>query len=273
MRVAGIQLDPKLGEVERNRDAAVRLAAAAMDDGARLVVLPECSITGYCFESKDEAMEVAEPVPGPTTDALVGLCRESGAVAVIGLLERASDGILYNSAAVCGPDGLLGVYHKTHLPTLGVDRFTTPGPGPFRVYDTPAGRVGPAICYDARFPEPSRVLALAGAQIIALPTNWPEGSENVPEYVVRTRALENCCFFVAVNRCGVEAGFRFIGRSTIAGPDGAILAQASPDRTETITADIDPAAADVKDLIVRPGAHEFHFWRDRRTDLYRRIFE
>ena len=267
MQIAAVQMDPQLGAVEANRAVIVHEAGAAMTHGAQLVVFPECAVTGYCFESKAEAREVAEEVPGPTTDALTAVCAAHHGVAVVGLLQRMGPN-LYNSAVVCGADGVIGVYHKTHLPTLGVDRFVTPGPGPFAVYDTPAGRLGPGICYDARFPEPSRVLALLGAQVITLPTNWPEGSEKVPEYVVRTRALENCVFFVAVNRCGSERGFTFVGRSTIAGPDGTILAQAGADAPETITADVDVALADVKDVIVRPDAHEFHFWRDRRTDLY-----
>ena len=267
MRVAAVQMDPQLGAVEANLALILREATAAMDGGAQLVVFPECAVSGYCFDSQAEALSVAEEVPGPTTDALVALCAERSAVVVIGLLRRMDEALL-NSAVVCTGEGIAGVYHKTHLPTLGVDRFVTPGTEPFAVYDTPAGRLGPAICYDARFPEPSRVLALAGAQIITLPTNWPEGSEKVPDFVVRTRALENCCFFVAVNRCGTERGFRFVGRSTIAGPDGAILAQASAQEPQTITADIVVADADVKHLIVRPDEHEFHFWRDRRPDLY-----
>lgn len=270
MKVAGIQLDPRLGEVDENRDAIVREGEAAADAGARLLVFPECANTGYCFQSKEQALEVAEPAPGHTVEAVAALCTERGVTAVVGLLLREGDD-LANVAAVVTPDGLAGMYRKSHLPTLGVDRFATPGADPFTVYDTPAGRLGPAICYDARFPEPSRVLALEGAQIIVLPTNWPEGSEKVPEFVVRTRAMENCVFFVAVNRCGTEAGFRFVGRSTIAGPDGAVLAQANPDHPEIIYANIDPARADEKDVIVRPGAHEFHFWRDRRPTLYQRI--
>ncbi len=267
LRIAGVQLDPTLGDVAANRALVLRATGEVIDSGARLVVLPECAVTGYCFESKAEALEVAEEVPGPTTDALIERCAASGAVVVIGLLRRVEDA-LCNAAVVCGPEGIIGVYHKTHLPTLGVDRFVTAGTEALAVYPTPAGRLGPLICYDARFPEPSRVLALAGAQIITLPTNWPQGSEKVPEYVVRTRALENCCYFIAVNRCGVERGFTFVGRSTIAGPDGSILAQARADGPDTITAEIDVSAADVKDVIVRPDAHEFHFWRDRRTDLY-----
>lgn len=272
MRVAAVQTDPQLGAVAENRATIVREAAAAADAGARLVVLPECAVTGYCFTSREEALALAEPIPGPTTEALTHLCERSGVTVVVGMLRREGDA-LYNSAVVCGPAGVLGVYDKTHLPTLGVDRFATPGAGPLAVYDTPAGRLGPAICYDARFPEPSRVLALAGAQIITLPTNWPQGSEKVSEYVVRARALENCCYFMAVNRCGTERGFTFVGRSTIAAPDGSVLAQAGPDAPETITAEIDLLAADVKDVVVRPGEHEFHFWRDRRPELYGPIAE
>ena len=136
------------------------------------------------FDDAAEARAASEPIPGPATEAIVGACRETGSLAVIGMLESAGD-VLYNSAVLCGPEGVIGVYRKTHLPFLGVDRLTRLGPGPYEVFDTPIGRIGMLICYDLRFPEATRCLTLAGADILVLPTNWPEGAEASPNYTAQ----------------------------------------------------------------------------------------
>ena len=118
-------------------------------------------------------MSSAETLPGPATEMLAADCRELNAFAIFGLLERAGNQ-LFNSAALVGPQGFIGSYRKTHLPCLGVDRCTVVGDRPYQVFDLGGLRVGMLICYDGSFPEPSRVLALNGADLIALPTNWPE---------------------------------------------------------------------------------------------------
>ena len=192
---------------------------------------------------------------------------------MVGLLERGDDEgtDVYNSAALVGPEGVVGVYRKAHLPLLGVDRFTTPGDSGFCVWDVAIGRaivrVGIAICYDLRFPEAVRVLALAGADIVALPTNWPDGSQNAPQFVTRTRALENRVFLLACNRCGEESGFWFFGHSQITDPGGNVLAEAG-DGEEICYAEIEPEQARQKRIVLRPGAFELDTVGDRRPDLY-----
>src|SRR2546423_14605836 len=126
MRVAVAQMEPKLGEKERNLDAALALLEKASAQDAQLLVLPECAIPGYMFDSGEEALPYAEEIPGPSTEALERECARLGLYVVCGLLERDGD-MLRNAAVFVGPDGLIGAYRKTHLPFLGVDRFVVPG--------------------------------------------------------------------------------------------------------------------------------------------------
>jgi predicted amidohydrolase len=269
-------MNPQLAAYQINLDRIQRLFETAIEHGAQLTVFPECATTGYGFGNLASAYAVAETVPGPTTDALAALCREhelnqGGPYVVVGLLERL-DGpeTVYNSAVLVGPEGLIGLYRKAHLPLLGVDRFTTPGDTGFVVWETPIARVGIAICYDLRFPEALRSLALAEADVVALPTNWPDGSQNAPQFVTRTRALENRVFVLACNRCGEESGFWFFGHSQITDPRGNVLAEAEADET-LLYADIDPAEARQKRIVLRPGEFELDTVGDRRPDLYGRI--
>ena len=267
-KIAGVQMDVGLGAVEGNLEAIGRRAAVAVKEGAELIVFPECAVTGYCFDSLDDALAVGESIPGESTARLESLCRQLNCFLVVGMLEKEGDTTLYNVSVLMGPEGVIGKYRKAHLPFLGVDRFTTPGGGDFRVESLPGLRVGMNICYDATFPEAARVLMLDGADLIALPTNWPPGSEPAAEHVINARALENKVFYAAVNRVGVENGFEFIGHSRICGPKGQTLAEA-PHREETILyAEIDPAESREKHVVRVPNKHEIHRLRDRRPDLY-----
>jgi predicted amidohydrolase len=271
--VAVAQMDPKLGHYEQNLARIRALFEEAVANGAQLTVFPECATTGYGFADLASAQAVAETVPGPTTETLTQLCRsheriDGGPYVVVGLLERLKDpDIVYNSAVLVGPKGLVGHYRKAHLPLLGVDRFTTAGDTGFGVWETTIGRIGMAICYDLRFPEAMRVLALSGADIVALPTNWPDGSQNAPGFVTRTRALENRVFVLACNRCGHESGFWFFGHSQITDPRGLVLTEAKADEAIQY-AEIDPAQAREKRIVLRPGEFELDTVGDRRPDLY-----
>ena len=270
--VAGIQFDPKIGLVHENRVRILSLIDEVAVQGAKLVVFPECALSGYVFDDLDEAREATEQVPGPSTQAIAATCKQLGVYAVVGMLEEMGDAI-YNSAVLCGPEGLVGVYRKTHLPFLGVDKMTALGPDSYRVYETDIGRIGMLICYDLRFPEAARCLALEGADIIALPTNWPQGAEGSPDFVAPTRALENRVFLVAVNRAGEERGARFIGKSQIVDPSGRRLALAQTSGETVITATFDPTLARQKRLVIVPGVFEIDTVGDRRPELYRRIVQ
>ena len=176
--IAGVQMDCRLAEPAHNLATIRAKLREAARHGATLVIFPECVLPGYCFQSKVEAWEFAEPLPGPSTRTLADDCRQLGVWAVVGLLERdEASKKLYNAAALVGPDGLVGSYRKAHLPCLGVDRFTDRGDRPFAVHDIGGLKVGMTICYDASFPEASRALMLQGADLIVLPTNWPPEAE------------------------------------------------------------------------------------------------
>ena len=267
LRVAAVQMQPELLDLAGNLARVIDHAHGAAAREARLVVFPEIALSGYVV-TPDEADALAQPVPGPATQAVAQACAEDDIHVVLGMLERDTDGTLFNTSVLLGPTGLLARYRKTHLPLLGVDRYLAAGDGFTSPVVTPAGRVGLLICYDLRFPEPCRVLALLGAQVIALSTAWPAAGTLYPDFIARTRAAENRVYLLAANRCGEERGTRYLGRSVIVAPDGEVLAEGSPEREETLYAEIDPAASDVKRLIFAAGEYELDVWGDRRPDLY-----
>ncbi len=267
MRIGWIQTAPEWGRPAANLDAveaAVRAAHAA-ERAADLWVLPELFATGYLFRDRDEAAGLAEEIPGgPTVQGLVALARQARCAFVAGLAERAPDGRLFNAAAALDATGLKALYRKAHV--FGDERcWATPGDLPFPVIDLAGARVGLMICFDWRFPESARTLALAGAQVIAHPSNLV--LPNCPDAMV-TRALENGVFTVTCDRVGAEGrcGKRaaFIGRSRIVGPDGAVLSEGPADRPAFDVVEIDPRRADDKRL-----ASGNDLFADRRIDLYR----
>jgi 5-aminopentanamidase len=270
MRVAVAQMEPKLGESERNLDVGLGRLEEAVAAGAELLVLPECAIPGYMFGSLEEAMPFADEVPGPSTDALEAACRRLGAHVVCGLLERDGD-LLRNSAVLVGPDGLVGVYRKTHLPFLGVDRFTTPG-DELPVFDTPLGRIGVEICYDLRFPEVTRTLALQGAEIVAHPTNFPMAAKVQTELITVARAAENRVYLLTANRVGKERWGEFCGWSQVVDPFGKRLAEAGETEEALLVAEIEVEKARDKDYVI-PGEYELYLFGDRRPELYGALVE
>jgi 5-aminopentanamidase len=270
MRVAVAQLDPKLGEKERNLETCLARLDEAAASGAELLVLPECALPGYMFESAEEALPFAEEIPGPSTEALAEACRRRGTHVVCGLLERDGDA-LRNAAVLVGPDGLVGTYRKTHLPFLGVDRFVAPG-DELNVYNTPIGRIGLEICYDLRFPEVTRTLALKGADIVAHPTNFPVAARVQTELITVARAAENRIYLLTANRVGKERWAEFCGWSQIVDPYGRRLAEANESDEALLVADIEIEQARDKDYVV-PGDYELYLFGDRRPELYGALVE
>jgi 5-aminopentanamidase len=266
VRVAVAQIEPALGENERNLGVCLARLEEAAAGGAELLVLPECAIPGYVFDSADEARPHAEPVPGPTTDVLTAACARLGMHVVCGLLEVDGDDIC-NTAVLVGPDGLIGSYRKTHLPFLGVDRFTRPG-DELALFDTPLGRIAIEICYDLRFPELTRALALAGADIVVLPTNWPLAAKENAELLVPARAYENRIYLLVANRVGRERTAEFCGRSQIVDPTGSRLAETDATSEALLLADIDVEKARDKSIIPAAGEYEMHLFGHRRPELY-----
>ena len=270
MRVAVAQMEPRLAETERNLDAALERLEEAVAAGAQLLVLPECAIPGYMFDSAEEALPYAEEIPGPTTEAFERECARLGVHAITGLLERDGD-TLYNAAILVGPDGLIGSYRKTHLPFLGVDRFVTPGEE-FKVFDTALGRIGLIICYDLRFPEVTRTLALQGADMVALPTNFPMAAKLQCDVIAPARAAENRVYLLVANRVGKERWGEFCGWSQIVDPYGTRLAEAGESEEALLVADVELEKARDKDYVV-PGEYELYLFGHRRPELYGALVE
>jgi predicted amidohydrolase len=272
LRVAACQIDPQLGEVEANLERIGRAVAEAAAAGAVLAVLPEAAVTGYAFGSLEEARPVARRAGAVAHDVLVGLAEVPRMTVICGTLEAQGDEV-FNAALVATPEGERYTYRKMHLPYLGVDRFTTPGPDAPTVIDVGGLRIGVLICYDLRFPEAARMCALDGADLIALPTNWPVGVDFHPGIFAPSRAAENHCYLLACDRVGTERGTTFIGRSLLVDYDGHQLAVASDTEEELLLGDIDPEAARHTHVRRRPGEHEWDTMADRRPGLYRRLLD
>ena len=283
IKIAGVQMDIKLADPKSNVETMKGYLRQTADAGAAITIFPECTLSGYCFESFEEAFEVSETISeGPSIQAIALACSELETHAIFGFLERDGEQI-FNTAICVGPDGLVASYRKVHLPTLGVDNFTTPGEGA-SIFElklkekSNSGqdhsiRIGMNICYDCSFPEAARVLMLGGVDLIALPTNWPPGSGLVADVIPNARALENNVYFAAVNRIGSERGFDFIGKSKICDPMGRELDFANHSDAAIVYADIDVEFARRKHLVAVPGKHEVHRVNDRRPDTYESIVE
>jgi predicted amidohydrolase len=267
IRVAAVQMEPKLGRIRDNLERIKSGLSDAAAAGARLAVFPECGLAGYGFGSREEGLAHAVSIDGPEVTAVARVVAQTGCACVFGLLE--SDGSrLFNACVLVGRDGVIASYRKIHLPFLGIDMFADPGDRPLAVHELDGLRVGMHICYDGSFPESARVMTLLGADLVLLPTNWPTHSECAAEHMIPTRAMENNIYVMAVNRVGEESGFRFIGASSIADPSGMVLARAGGDAEETLYADVDPSRARNKHLVRVPGRHQINRIADRRPEFY-----
>jgi predicted amidohydrolase len=266
IKIAAVQMDPKLMQIEKNLASMVKTAREAARQKADLVVFPECSLTGYVFSSREEALPYAETIPGPSTEELLSTSRELGIHIVFGLLEKEGDK-LFNALSFVGPEGFIAGYRKNHLPFLGVDRFVDRGKS-FPVHSTSIGNIGLHICYDVLFPESARVMTLLGAGIIVLSTNFPQGRGEPLNCVIRARAIENKVNLVSSDRVGTERGFSFAGMSNIVNAAGKVLSLASADKEEIIYGGVSLEAARQKHQVFIPGEWEIDNISDRRPEIY-----
>jgi 5-aminopentanamidase len=267
-RVAVCQLALAVGEVEANRATARAAIEAAAGQGARLVVLPELTPSGYVFDGASEARALAEPAEGRTAGEWSRLARRHDLVIVGGFCELDDDGLVRNSSMLVDRYGVRAIYRKAHLWGDEADCFV-PGSERPPVVDTSVGRIGLLICYDAEFPEWVRGVALAGADILAVATNWPDESRPAgerPALVVNVQAAAyaNRVFAAVADRCRTERGVDWVGGSVIAGPDGYPLAGPMvSDAPGLLVADCDLALARDKSVGPRNDVHA-----DRRAELY-----
>jgi N-carbamoylputrescine amidase len=270
LRVACLQMEPRIGEKARNLARSLELIETAARAGVQLAVLPELTNTGYVFESREEAFALAEPVPdGPTTKAWMDAAATHRLFIVAGITER-DDNSLYNAAVVVGPAGYIGTYRKNHL--WGAENlFFEPGNLGMPVFHIGAGRIACAICYDIWFPETFRLAALQGADLLCVPTNWvpmPQQPAHLPvmaNILAMGGAHANSMFVAAADRVGSERGQPFLGNSLIVSQSGWPLAgPASFDREEMIVADMN-----LSDARRERSLNDFNqLLRDRRTDVY-----
>jgi 5-aminopentanamidase len=274
VRIAACQVSLLVGQPEENRAAAAAAVTEAAGQGARIVVLPELTPSGYVFGDPAEARSLSEPADGPTAAEWTELAVRHELVIAGGFSEVGTDGRLYNSAMLVDSSGVRAVYRKAHLWDAEAD-FFTPGEQPPSVIDTRYGAIAVMICYDVEFPEWVRLPALAGADLLAVPTNWPAepvpaGERPIVTANVQVAAFANRMFVAAACRCGDERGVSWTGGSVIAGPDGypvAGPASTSGDRggarAELLLADCELSLARNKATSTRNDAHA-----DRRPALY-----
>lgn len=272
--------------VSKNLDENVRRAVEFVRDaakrGADVVCLPELFRSKYFCQKEDASIfDLAEPVPGPSTEALGAAAREAKVTVVAPVFERRAAGVYHNTAAVIGPDGnIIGLYRKMHIPDdpAYYEKFYfTPGDLGFRAFDTPAGRISTLICWDQWYPEGARLSALRGASILFYPTaiGWhpkektTEGPAQTEAWktVQRGHAIANGVYLAAVNRVGHEKpdeggdGIEFWGNSFLCDPQGVVIAEASQNEEEILIGEVDLKRLET----VR---RNWPFLRDRRIDAY-----
>ena len=251
-----------------NRRRGLEAVDRAADLGARLVVFPELAFELFLpqTEATPEALALAEPIPGPTTDAFAARARSRGIVIVLNLFERAGERT-FDSSPVIDADGrLLGVTRMVHITDYACfheQGYYAPGDRGAPVYKTAAGQVGVAICYDRHYPEYMRSLALSGAEVVVVPQagaedEWPDG---LFEAELQVAAFQNGYFAALCNRVGTESHLRFAGESFVCDPAGRVIARAGRGTEEILTCEIDLGAAE------RSHARRL-FLRDRRPGLY-----
>ena len=256
----------------------IRIAAA---NGAQIICLQELFTSLYFCDVEDhDNFQLAEVIPGPSTDALSPVAKELGVVIIASLFEKRAQGLYHNTTAVIDADGAyLGKYRKMHIPDdpgFYEKFYFTPGDTGYRIFETKFAKIGVLICWDQWYPEAARITALMGAEILFYPTaiGWAttqDGATNIEQYnawqtIQRSHAVANGIPVVSVNRVGFEADMKFWGGSFIANPFGTLLYKASHDEEETVVTE------------VNLGKSEYYrthwpFLRDRRIDSYEPILK
>ena len=270
IQISCAQFEPRVGELEMNVETSLRLIGEAADSGSKLIVLPELCNSGYVLSSREEAYGLAEePATGRSIARWSELAASRDVYLVAGFLER-DDLRLYNSAIVIGPKGIIGTYRKTHLWDAEALYFERGDLG-FPVFHMPFGRLGVLICYDGWFPEAWRLLALQGADIVCVPTNWvpmenqPDNLPAMANILCMGAAHSNSMVIAACDRIGTERGQPFIGQSVIIDHNGwPIAGPAGKNEPAMLT-----AVCDLSQARRQRNWNAFNqVMRDRRTDLY-----
>ena len=275
-------------DAQENLARAMDRIEQAARSGAQVICLPELFRSQYFCQREDAAFfDLAEPVPGPTTEALGAVAKRLGVVVVAPVFERRAAGLYHNSVAIIDADGeSRGLYRKMHIPDdpAYYEKFYfTPGDLGFRAFDTRAGRIGSLICWDQWYPEGARLTALRGANVLFYPTaigwhphekeQWGAVQRDAWRTIQRSHAIANGVYVAVVNRVGhekltppagvpdVSSGIEFWGSSFVADPFGVVVAEASADREEILLAEVDQRR-------IEEVRRNWPFLRDRRVDAY-----
>ncbi len=265
---------------EENLNQALASIREAAGRGAQIICLPELFRTPYFCQREDPSLfDLAEPIPGPSTERLAQAARVTGTVVVASLFERRTAGVYHNTAVLLDADGsLAGLYRKMHIPDdpLYYEKYYfTPGDLGFRAFDTRFGRVGMLVCWDQWYPEAARLTALQGAQVLLYPTaigwhphekaEFGQAQHEAWELIQRSHALANGVYVAAINRVGHEgaadAGLEFWGSSFVSDPFGRVLHRAGQQAPEIVIATCDPRQ-------LEETRRHWPFLRDRRIDAY-----
>ena len=260
----------------RNVQTALSHVAQAARGGAKLVCLPELFRSLYFCQKQDyKCFQLAEPIPGPTTQLLSAAAKKHKITLVSSLFEKRTGGLYHNTAVVFGPNGkILGTYRKMHIPDdpgFNEKFYFTPGDTGFQPIDTPVGRLGILVCWDQWYPEAARLMALRGAQILIYPTaiGWARGEKkdvcqtqrNAWQTIQRSHAIANGLFVLSINRTGRENNLDFWGTSFVSNPMGHVVAEASTHRAEIVRASLQLSETTTT-------RQHWPFLRDRRVDAY-----
>ena len=274
VKVAGIQLKCVVGKKEEMVDNAIGVLEKAGEEDIQIALLGELFFMEYDrflqreFEKYQPMFEIAEPIPGPTINKICQIASKHKMYIIAPIFEKAGPGVYYNSAAVIDSEGkVIGVSRKRHIPAVqSLEKlYFRPG-SEFPVYSAPFGKFGVGICFDRRFPETARILALNGAEIYFNPVAAGGYVKETYEMIARMRAIDNAMFSVFVNRAGYEGNTYFFGDSIICDPWGKIIASAGEKENEIVSAIIN--LEDVDRARVESGV-----FRDLRPDIYHRITE
>ena len=280
-RTIGLLQSSCVSDRNENLEKAIQLTHQAADRGAQIICTQELFTSQYFCQSEDpKYFNLAESIPGPTTEIFQKIAKERKVVLILSLFEKRAPGLYHNTAAIIDADGtFMGVYRKNHIPDdpLFMEKYYfTPGDRGFRVWDTLYGKIGVLICWDQWYPEAARLTAMQGAEILFYPTaiGWiPEEKplrgdiqRDAWRSIQRSHAIANGLYVAAINRTGweqttPEGGLEFWGGSFVAGPMGEILAEASETQEEVLITDVDFGTLDT----IRT---EWPFFRDRRIDLF-----
>jgi N-carbamoylputrescine amidase len=272
LSVAATSLTSEMAGPEANLKKAAEVIAIATERGAEVVVFPETYITGYtCGEVEGKFFDLAEPIPGPSTEVLAKHAQNYNVYIAVGLVEANQDypGLIHNSAVFLGPEGILHVHRKVHLPNFPPFKEITYGftPGDkFTVFKIKQNwNIGMLICYDASFPEPARVMAINGADLLITLSAGPEGTEKGWTLINQMRGRENTIFYLFSNAVGPQWGnVSFFGGAMIVAPDGEILARGKVGEEDIIVVEIEATA-----LFDRRKTYPV--LRDRRPSAYKGI--